>query len=66
MPHAQTHEHTAVAAVLLHGGILEVDELDLPAEQLAELHRHRVRLPPVAGREGVVVECDPVHDGHEE
>lgn len=66
MAHAETDEHAAVTAVLLHGRILKLNEAYLAAKQLAEFHRYRVRLPPISRGERVVVECDSVDDGNEE
>lgn len=66
MAHIQTHKYPAVAPVLLHRRVMQVDESDWPVEEGAELPCCCVRFPVVAGGQGVVVEGDSVDDGDEE
>ncbi len=65
MAHEEADKDAAVAAVFLLGRVLEVDEAERAADNLAQLAAGEVRLGPVSAAEGVVVEGDAVEDGDE-
>ena len=59
-------EDAAVHAVALLGAVVEVEELERHAQQLAELARHGAGLALVGAHERVVVEGAPVADADEQ
>lgn len=66
MAHVQADKHAAVAAVFLYGRVVQMHKLDGPVEEGAELACRRVRFPVIPGRQRVVVEGHPVHDGDQQ